>query len=448
MNVPLPMQQVHFDRLFKPLIRERLEDEMFGSFLGQAYNGWRLGVVVKDMAKVQFIERLCRLMADGYESDFLSLLGELVAAAYDSHARMSAATESANTKRLAKNPEDRFSGLLEKHKTLIESEFRVWATPVYFYACKIPKIATKAATPENYVHVSAGTKYHTIKDIAVAMLDGHLPELLGAIDIRIRNAGGGHDTWEILEDGSIKLYFTNPYSGKRDGERKFTEEEFRSYVKECEKAVWIMKMGLNVFLANNPEVFKKVRSTRKLKATEIKAKVNALLSHRWMRVKEFDYKRESKIAEIVLERVEKTFKAERKSMTFGNGQKFIIIQKEIHSKYKRTILYALHLVVAELEISEVPSIHIRVLDRDKVIADLNFKSVELQKLHGKLTEETIPQPIAGKWPEDTFSRIIEFRVDPAFERQMRKVFEDLPDTEDEWSEGVKRVQSQIAKYLF
>ncbi|MDD4319556.1 MAG: hypothetical protein PHW10_04520 [Candidatus Peribacteraceae bacterium] len=447
-EVCMPMKHVHYDRLLKPLIKQQLEDEQFGAFLNQGYNGWRLGATSQDMANVQFVEKLCGELMKSCESEFITMLGELVTASYDSHIRMSAASEIAASNRESDNAEERFAGMLDRHKTLFESEFRLWATIPYFFVAKVIKSKSKAETPESYVHVSASTKYYAIKKVSIALTHGHLPNLLGAIDVRVRNAGGGHDSWEILEDERMQMHFTDPYSGKRDGERTFTEEEFRRYFKDCEKAVWILEMGLNVFLVNNPSFFEKVQGTRKLKANEIRMKLDALVSERWIRVKDFVFNRQAKTATIVLERVKRAFMAERKEMYLSNGQKFVIIQKEIHSKYKRTILYALDILVTHLEPQEIPVTHIQVIDENGVnIADLTFSPEELHKLLGKVTEETTPAPSNGKWPETTFSRIIEFRVNPLFEKAMRKLFDDLPNNEDEWAAGIKKAQAGIAKYI-
>jgi len=444
----MPMKHVHYDRLIKPLIKTKLEDEEFGILLSKAFSGWALGVTLNDMNKVRMVEYLCNELVKSCESEFSNMMGELVSAAFDSHTRMSTASERVEVDRENQSVESRFAGMLEKHKTLFESEFRLWSTIPYFFVVKVVKKKSKAKSPDSFVHVSAGAKYYAIKGITTTLTFGRLPDLIGAIDIRIRNAGGGHDSWEILENDKIKMYFVDPHSGKRDGERIFSEDEFRKYIKACEKAIWILEMGLNIFLVNNPKFYAKVRTTRIPKKSEIQAKLDALLQERWMRVRSFELDRERKQAAIVLEYVKRTFKAERKEMIFGNGQKFVILQKEIYSKYRKTILYALHIFISQIEKKEIPTTNIQVFDiENQLVANLTFAPVELEKLLGQLTEHTLPKPKEGDWPETTFSRIVELRVNPLFEKAMQKLFDDLPDNEDEWSAGIEKAKSQIAKYI-
>lgn len=406
----MAMKQKFYSDFIQPHLKEEPTGEKLAYMFDQGWHAWRLDVKKEDVKNMLFVEKMCQQLYQKEETAFIELISFLLEEINDAQMRMHNSEKSFYE---AGNIEDKFISAVKHYKVYFETEFRIWGTIPYFFACKRLGLKNEGSTPDTYVKISASTKFFMLKNIKTLLPDGDIKELVKGFDTELRNAGDGHDSYEFTDNDTILMHVLNPKTGKPIGSKKIelTYGELDKIISLCRKSIWVLRNGATIFLNNNPDFRKKLKSNRPIKVSEIKASVEDFAENRRMYLDAFNISKDKKHVDISLRFKPQDRVGRGGELLFGNGERYDLINTKHTQQAKHLIISVFQYLVYILKQGNTPEIFAEIFnDKKESIAKLEYEPKELLKFFLPTKEENIPIPRVGTVPDFPYSFIAETKV--------------------------------------
>ncbi|MBP9703051.1 hypothetical protein KBD69_05235 [Candidatus Woesebacteria bacterium] len=410
----LVMQRQLFEKYLQPVsgvpVRQFLE-----YFYHQGYQAWRYGVKENDLKNVQFVESICSELYFQNHDEFLQI-ASLVMQEANSVSDILQESERRYFEAEEDDGDARIKSALDHYKTFFEGSLRLWATIPYFYSVRKLGTKSKAKQPDGFLRVSAGVKYQSLKERTLFLKEGRLSDLVDLFSSDLRNAGGGHDSYEFLDDGGVKLHITNPYSGK-SRELVTDYSEIKESIDSVRKAIWILKNGFMVFLNKNPKILEEVSRTQPLKLREIQTALSDKVDEFWMNL--LDFKFDSHNGELTL-RLEKSKRIRGRSseLLFSTGERFEVITIATEVRLENQLFGIIQLAVWLM------SDHYPLKRISLVFLDEEGKQYQVTYLPDMVKRskksEGVPKPLSGQLPVGKYDIRSEISVPYGFGKIMEQ----------------------------
>ncbi len=412
-----------FTSTFKPHLKQVLRVENYYYFLDQSWIAWRLRIKKKDINNMLLVEWICEKLYEKDPSNFSQLISYLLDQVYDAQERIIQSEEEYHSA-LSLDEIDifkKFSASLRYYKVFFESEFRLWSTIPYFFAVTQYGKKSGGSSPDTFIEIAAGTKYQTIKDIKIILPKGDLQNLIEGFDNIIRNAGEGHDRYEISDNNTVILHDIDPLTGKSKGKKVIELDltELTNLIDTCRKTIWILKNGLMLFIINNPDLVKMLKYIRPIKFREIEYRIKAFSDTRWLKVNEFLYNKDLNTLTIHLQYFEKHIGVSSE-LIFSNGERYDLIDIERKVKYKHQVWGVLQYLLSIWTKEQVSNIDLKIFDNEgHCLSDLTYSNIELKKLLRKKKYEPISSK--GTITEEEYIMVVPIRA-PSGSRESAEHF--------------------------
>lgn len=410
---PFALMEKFYSDYFKPHIKKDVPADFMSFLFNQAWTAWRLKVSKNDIKEVLFVEWICNKLANNQNTraEFISLSSYILSESYNTTSRLKESEKAYYNSKQKENIPEKFSAAIRLYKVFYESGLRLWGTIPYYFAVKIINIDSKATTPKTYVNISASEKYHSLKRIKTVLPQGSIKKLVIGFDNRIRNAGEGHDYYEISDKDTLLLHMIDPRSGKPKKIQKLelTYPELETAIDLCRKGMWILRNGFILFLVNNPSFRQEMQLKRPLKLREIQGELASIANQRWFNLTKFSVSGTKKDVEIILKQESKTV-GKSSELLFGSGERYEIVNVETTVSYLEQIMGIIQYLLAMWGENNIPNVKLRVYDKGGgVITDAKYEADELVKLI-KGEKKNFPIPATGKQLRGKYTMINEIRV--------------------------------------
>lgn len=406
----MAIKQKFYEDFIKPYLKSEPSGQHLAYLLDQGWHAWRLGVKKEDIKNMLFVEKMCKQLYSKQEVDFIELVSYLLDETNDARIRTHSSEKSFYE---AEEIEDKFISAVKHYKVYFETQLRLWGTIPYFFACKMLGLKNEGSTPETYVKISASAKYYMLKNIKTILPYGELKDLIKGFDTELRNAGDGHDSYEITDNNTILMHVLDPKTGKPVGSKKIelTYGELDQMISLCRKSIWVLRNGLTIFLNNNPDFRKKLKSTHPIKISEMKSSVISFADERRLLVEKFEVSSDKKHVDIGLRFKPQVSVGTGGELLFGNGERYDLINVKQIMQAKYQVISVLQYLVYIFKEGNTPEITLELFnDKKERIAELEYVADELIKFFLPKKEENIPIPKKGSVPDFPYSFIFEVKV--------------------------------------
>lgn len=417
-----PLRDICFRNYIAPLLKSQENIHHLSTFLTLGYSAWRLGIKEDDLRRASFIQAVCFELLNTNETIFCETLSIILSQIHNTFERYEAEATVYYSHRGSKDLHAKLASTKDFYRTLFENDFRLWITLPYLYACKVHDIKTKAMNSDGFVHTSASTKFNTLKNNTIPSPYGNIEWLLQGFDNQIRNAGGGHEDWEVNDDGEIVFYIRAPRSGKLNKTVIYSDSKFENIVKECQKTIWVLQVGVLVFLENNKQILNKLSSKKKFKISEIKSVLHAFANDRWFDIIELSIENERSKVSITLQHSPRSYGIQQ-SIFFGTRQAYDIIQTKVKAILDEQVFGIIQCLLGHFDQSNMPEVYLKILDKNgSIVADVEYDSTEMNKLKPEHSKKLIrPVPRKGDIPYKQYYMIMQLR----FPYGTRKLAEEI-----------------------
>lgn len=389
-------------------------------FCHQAYEAWRYKVTQGDLDNVQFVGKICDELYRLHKEEFL----ELASAVLEEKSNVADILQQSERRYYEADDDDndaKLTSALNHYKAFFESALRLWSSIPYFYAVRVLGVKSEAKDASDFLRVSSGEKYQCLKARIVYLLQqGKLSDLVNNFSNQLRNAGGGHDSYEFLDDGSVKLHISKPKSGKTKT-MILTYSEIKEHIDGARKAIWILRNGLFTFLNKNPRALAEVSRKTPLKIREINVQLKSDARDRVFKLNSFDYDRKKKVATLNLEK-RRQFGGRSSELLFGNGERYEIITVATEVKLEEQLFGMLQLTDYLMNDNyPLEQLAIVFTDEDGLISQATFAKEVVRNASKR--DKVLPKPMEGVLPigtYDLYSPIsVPYGLGKAVEAQMR-----------------------------
>lgn len=411
-----------YSTYFVPYLKIQPHPHHLGYFYDQSWKAWRLKIGKKELKNMLFVEWMCEELHKNHELELKGLLSSILESSHDAIVRIQQSEKAYFESNSSDDIAKKFSHALRHYKVFFESELRLWGSLPYFFICKSFGVKTKCVDPESFVNLPASKKYHALKNIKTVLAKGNIKNLVSAFDNEVRNAGEGHDSYEITDEGTAVLHIIDPKTGLHRGSKtlELTYSELHNLIDLCRKNIWVLKNGIMVFINNNRAFANTFIRTNPLKIREIKALVSDFANQRWLDLSGFSIDKKQNAVKMKLQYFKKKVGVS-KELIFGSGEKYDLIDIETKVEYRDQVLGIIQFLISLWDQPTLPNLKIELFDeKEKKIASLVYEAPELNKLlSGKKGE--IPKPSSGVVPDKKYKMISTVRVPYGSRTAMEKL---------------------------
>ncbi len=406
------MMNVFYSKFIEPHLKKRPSAEMYDYFHHQAWIGWVVGVNGSDIERMLFVQWICSEILKNDPNIIAGLISPIINDQHDTQVISASIERKMQRASTSDDIEEYFIEAVGKYKTLYERQYRAWGTVPYYFAKTTYKDGKEHSSLEDYFQVGASAK-HDILEKERAILHGplQLNKLAEGLNRQVRNAGGGHDRYEISDDGKLVMKPVNPRTGASQSTLEFTKQEFLDLIKECEKTIWVIKMGILLFLENNPEIHSKIEIKKTIKRSEIKALIESKAKEFQLEVSQLKIHEDRNFVEMELKHKPR-ITGTGGQILMGNGEAYDIVHNRFEIKFRDQIFGLMQHLMHYLGGDELPCIQIKLFDsKGECISDPTYSPEELKKLMtGKKDAGNIPSPSKGMMTEITYELVGELKV--------------------------------------
>ncbi len=405
-----------------------LAPEVLDWLVDQAFYSWTLGITKEEMKLLATFEKICSTLFASHpeiaEQVFRSMYNALPEAE-DRSASVREMTEQKIGSTDDSSASKRIRAALSAYNCLFENDFKVWSIPIYTSAIYQFGIPHKVQDPINVVHVSTSTKIQTIEQIKDTVPYGDMSVFIKGFDNEIRNAGVGHESFEVHDDGSFSLRVTNPFSGevKGSGIITLTEKQLRDLTKEMHKTLWFFKVGFNVFLANNRELIKNIAVLGEMKIRDIKKEMEGFCDNRCLEIEQFDFDEKKPLLSMSIKYVPK-IAGEGGRAFIGTAEAWEFIKREMMVPYRDQIIGCIHHTIRLFNSRKdgIPNINLIVKDeKNQEVMNLEYTKDELTRF--LVDYKVPPEPAKGKYYDGTYKMEYNVRVPYGTAEAMKPIIE-------------------------
>jgi len=395
-----------YQDFIKPYLTEEPSPQMYDYFLHAGYQAWRFGVKNDDIKNMLFVESICEELQKRNSKDFFTLLGEIFSEHENARMRKRESERNFYSSSNSENVETKFTNAVRHYKVFFESEFRLWGTIVYYFICNVMGIKNKASDTKSFINVASSEKLFAIKEVKTVLPKGDVKDLVKGLDNEIRNAGEGHDSYEITDSNTILLKVIDPETGKQKGSKQIelTYGELEGLIQLCRKTIWVLETGVMIYFNNTLEARKGVANSRPLKVREIEGHLSSFAYNRWFILENFAYNKKVNIVEFDLKYVNRKI-GKSGEVLFSTGEKFDLIDVETSVKYREQILGIIQYLIRMILPDQLPYLRVRIINKQSETTDLEFEPKELTKLTLEKSEKNIPKLIKGRYPRGEYRMV-------------------------------------------
>ncbi len=423
------IKESFFQSYIAPLLKDVKGTKNLPYLFHQGYMAWRLSVDEADLKQVKFIEWLCGELKKINETDFIEILSSVLTQQYDVSVRTEQAERNAYNSSIRKDKLMVFSDKVRLYKIFFENNFRLHATIPFVYVCKVYKRKNKVATAADFVNVAASEKYQALKDTRVALVRGDIQKFVVGFDNQIRNAGEGHDRWEVTDEDTLILPVVSPETGSEKRRIELTEKELDDLIKQCRKTLWILKMGYTIFLENNKEFEKQLKGKPVIKDREIKEDVITFADNRWFDIENFEIKEDKSQISMAIKYRPRVI-GTKTQVFFGTAKAYDLIEQESFVEYKYQMLDIIKMALLHFDVENLPRVIVDMLDeKDLLMGTVEYEPSELSKLLKEEDELEVPKPSKGTTPDKKCRLVYYIKVPYG----MRDIYEKLLKEKDQKS---------------
>jgi len=400
---------VLYERYLKPHLKRKPNNEHLNFLLDNAWAAFMLDVGTDSIRAMLFVEWMCVQLATSDAKATGSLVSCLFQEDFDSVGRVSRGEENLRASR--GESEKWLVAAIDLYKVYFESEYRLWGTVPFCFVSRSFKLKTHYEDPTSVVHVAASEKFKAIKDRKIEIPQGNLSTLTEGFDSNIRNAGTGHDRWEITDKGTILLDVRSPYTGEQVGPERieFSESQLNELLRQVRRTIWVLKMGVVIFSINNPDVCQLATRSKDVKIKEIELHLRRMTRDRCLELTSFDCPQDKSAIRLGL----KTIRSEASiggAVFASPRERFDLITVETTVSYSTQLLGVMQFLLVEFfEREKIPIVSVECVDADgKKIGAATYEPNELLKLLEK--PPGIPTPKDGSLPNGEYSMLGDVRV--------------------------------------
>jgi hypothetical protein len=367
-------------------------------FFGVASLAWMINIQKEDLSNMLFVMDICEKAYTSNPAEFVEMLSFVLSEQYESHVRLAEADDDLTRAKTRGEIKGIFSNQLAVYKSLFESGFKFSGSVPYFYLGTTGAVTSQATTGEEYAYVSAGEKFQKLSKFSTVFLKGDVKDLTKGFDNRVRNAGSGHDSWKITDDEKVELTVTDPKTGKKKDVLEFTQKEFDVLIKQCRRTLWVLRVGLDIYLENNPDVYELIKKEKNHTIFEIADATASFAENRLIDIKDLKLSKENNVL---------TFSASHRpqivgtkgQMFFGGDEAFDIVHKIERVELEYQLFDVMKYALSFLDVENLPSLKISVQVEDDEKVDVEFHAKEMEKLFIEEGEIQVPVPTSGKIPD-------------------------------------------------
>lgn len=382
-----------------PLLKNKKSPKRLQYFFHQGYLAWRLGVNTEDVRQVKFVEWLCEELRKINEAELIEVISSIISQHYEVGVRTAQAERNSYNSSAKGDKLMNFSDSVRLYKVLFENEFRLHSTIPYLYMCRVYGRKHKATNAADFVNVGASEKFQALSDTRVPLPRGDISKLCVGFDNQIRNAGEGHDRWEVTDKDMLVLPIVDPKTGSEKGKVELSENELKGLIKQCRKSLWILKNGYLLFLENNEDLDLKLKDKPILKIREIEALLEQFADNRWFDLKQFEINEERTLVTLAI-RYRPRVVGTKTQVFFGSGEAYDLIERERFVPYEYQMLDIVKTALRCLGSETLPKVIVKMYgEKDASLGTVEYKPVELSKLLKEEGELEIPRPSKGSVPD-------------------------------------------------
>ncbi len=410
----LEMKTKFFESYFHPLLKNKNPGKAAEYFLNEAYSAWRIAIYEEHLKQTKFTEYLSEESEKLGGSFFHKIVEEIMSQGYEVSVRMEEGErflfESIVRRRSKNDVKALLAAYLRFYKMIFENYFRLYSTIPYYYLGTLGVIKHQATDATSFVNVGAGEKYQAIKNITNSPSQGSFPDLCKGFDNQIRNAGEGHDRWEITDEDTALLSVIDPKTGKNKKIIELSEEELKNYIDECRRTVWILRNGLFVFLQNNPNIENQISQKREFRIREIEDYAKSFADNRWFEIIGFDLNKERSNLRLRIKYSPKIVGVKGK-IFFGTAAAYDLVNTTHIVPYEYQMMDIIKYILQHLDKNNLPTVEIEMKDeKDQLLGLVEYTAEELKKLFIEEGEHQIPVPQNGTVPKKECKIVVTERV--------------------------------------
>ncbi len=382
-------------------------------FHGKSFEAWSLNINKQDIETTLFVGKICKDLFEKDKTFLGDLLGGIIEDFHNSSVRVESAERNLHNSRVSSNKEVRFERVandsIELYHVLFESHFRLWSSIPYALLIKGYGLDSKAKDIKEIINVGSGKKFVDIRDFKYPSKIESIEKLLNGFDNKLRNALGGHESWEITDDDKILVKDVDPKTGKEKKRFLITEKDLTKTIKQARKTLWILEVGVSIFVENNPEVGKSISRNTLPTFREIKQTMEAEAKNLWLDIKEFSFDKDNKEVNISLQYSPKILGEKGQILTKGGS--FDLIKKDFEVTYEEQSLGMIQKILGMVGRDFLDKVCVKVYDDEKsLLSDVIYNEEAIDSLMNVKEGDPIPKPISGEMTDKKYKIEYEIRI--------------------------------------
>ena len=433
MGPNLEIKTKFFESYFHPLLKNKNPGKAAEYFLNAAYSAWRIQIDSNHLKLTKFVEYLSEESEKLGGTLFQDIIAEIMSQGYELSVRMEEGErflfEAIVRRRSKKDVKALLGAYLRFYKMIFENNFRLYSTIPYYYLCTLGVVKHQATDAVSYVNIGAGEKYQAIKSVTNSPSQGNFSDLIKGFDNQIRNAGEGHDRWEITDEDTALLSVVDPKTGKNKKIIELSEEELKNYVDECRRTVWVLTNGLFVYLQNNPHVEGHITQTREYRIREIEDYAKGFADNRWFEISNFILNKERDNLRLQIKYSPKII-GEKGKVFFGTTAAYDIVNTTFLVPYEYQMLDIIKYILKHLNEDKLPNVEVDMNDeKNEFLGSVEYSPEEIKKLLIEKGEQQIPIPRKGSIPKKECKIVTSERVPYGMGETIQKIIDENSSTE-------------------
>ncbi|RLC37560.1 hypothetical protein DRH29_01690 [candidate division Kazan bacterium] len=400
----LAIRTKFFEDSIKPHLKYEPKGDDLSYWVSKGWEKWYLDVSNKEWERVMMIKQLCEELAKVDPNQLVALISVIGSEVDRDYVRTAPGGHAINKAFDSQDKESTVKAQLDQYKDLFESSFRLWSSVPYYYLKQLSN-SKKVQLPEKVIGIGASDKLATIESSKVNVGRNNVAELAIGVNRMIRNAGGGHDRWEVTDEGTVILKDL----GKAPLE--LTISDLNRHIKDLRKAIWIIEVGVALFLNHNPKIEIKLQRTQLFRIAEVRRSIERILIERWMKVVNLNVSDDKKNVSITLQYSPKVM-GRKSQIYFGTAAAYDVIHVDFWGIYREQAFGAMAQIANSWKHNKwpMPNISVELLDdKGMCLGHPSYSSADVATLlqEGK-TSQIRPQ--SGTMPDKKYVMTGEIRV--------------------------------------